>query len=285
MNQRALRIILWAIVGIGIGLPIILYVALRITVACLVIDNSGSHSGSPALMDIEHPEPAATNTIMRLFVKPFPGSYSVLNYFDHDLPIAPNDTNGYQLTWQGAKAQPRIDIGGYDGHMGVDWRLAEGTPLFAVTNARVFFAGKVDGPCFLENNRIVSGWQVNLEFVAPDGQTYTANYYHLSRTDVNQGDQVTAGQQIGLSGATGCTGGGPNNPVAHLHLQIERIPNPIAHAGIPIDPYGWEGPGTDPWAACIPNGKSVWLWKEGQAPSMSREGVRRDMRKWLNKWF
>lgn len=286
MKSRRWKVILLVVMVTVFAAPILFYLAARVLVHHLVIDNSGDAKGSsPPLMDIRHPEASVSNTVTRLFVKPFPGEYPVLNYFDHDRPVAPNDNNGYQLTWQGAKAQPRVDTGGYDGHMGVDWLLPEGTPLFAVTNATVFFAGKVDAPCFLENNRIVSGWQVNLEFIATDGQMYTASYYHLSEVDVKLGDLVTEGQQIGLSGATGCAGGPKGHPTAHLHLEIKRVTNPVTHEGIPIDPYGWEGPSADPWETCIHGGKSVWFWKEGQAPGMSRAVINQKMRYWLKKWF
>jgi hypothetical protein len=108
-----------AVIAFGaIVAPVILYSALRIVVHNYVIDNSDGDSVTrlfPPLRDAISPKPAAANTVMPLFVKPFSGEYPVLNYFDHDRPVAPNDINGYQLTWQGARAQPGIDIGGYDG--------------------------------------------------------------------------------------------------------------------------------------------------------------------------
>jgi hypothetical protein len=61
-------------------------------------DGAGAPSGvtAPPLTDVVNPEPGAGNTVIRLFSRPFMGEYQVLNYFDHDRPVWPNDTNGYQ---------------------------------------------------------------------------------------------------------------------------------------------------------------------------------------------
>src|SRR3954464_10201302 len=88
----------------------------------------------PPLTDVVNPAPGAGNPVMPLFSRPFAGQYKLLNYFDHDLPINPNDTNGFQVNWRGARAIPGKDIKGYDGHKGIDWLLPENTPLLAVTS-------------------------------------------------------------------------------------------------------------------------------------------------------
>ncbi len=74
------------------------------------------------------------------------------------------------------------------------------------------------------------------------------------------GDLVGEGQQIGLSGVTGCVGRGH---LPHVHFGVRRI-----IAGVPantnvIDPYGWEGSGLDPWSVADQTKRSVWLWKQG----------------------
>ena len=144
------------------------------------------------------PEPSSSDTVMRLFAHPFAGEYRILNYFDHDRPVAPNDTNGHQLTWRGARAVPGRDIGGYDGHSGIDWLLPENTPVFAVTASEVIFAGESTFNCSLEGNREVTNITVTLKIIAPDGETYFFVYTHLNRIDVAAGDVVLEGQQIGL---------------------------------------------------------------------------------------
>jgi murein DD-endopeptidase MepM/ murein hydrolase activator NlpD len=224
----------------------------------------GGNLGPPPT-DVIDPEPGAGNTVMRLFSRPFANEYQVLNYFDHDRPIHPNDTNAYQLTWRGTQAVPGRDIAGYDGHLGIDWLLPENPPLFAVTGGEVVFAGESTGPCILQDNEVVTALIVRLKFVAPNGDTYVASYAHLNRIDVAVGDLVTEGQQLGLSGATGCVG---KRHIPHLHFLLQHYVSLNPVEAYVVDPYGWEGPGPDPWAAQGPGRTSVWLWKQGQAPDM-----------------
>jgi murein DD-endopeptidase MepM/ murein hydrolase activator NlpD len=193
----------------------------------------------------------------------------VLNYFDHDLPINPNDANGFQLNWRGAHVIPGRDIKGYDGHKGVDWLLPENTPVLAVTGGEIVFAGPNMFLCPIQDNEPTTNPTVVIKFVATDGETYTALYTHLNRIDVAVGDGVTEGQQVGLSGATGCVG---KAHLAHLHFEVSHavVKDPAFNPRVNpvIDPYGWEGPGADPWAARGAGQTSVWFWKQGQAPDM-----------------
>jgi len=251
-----------------------LTLTLPLTLSACGRDDSGGTSGHRAdafsdapPSDVIKPEPGPRNTVMRLFVKPFAGEYPLVNYFDHDRPVAPGDTNGYQLTWRGERAYPGVDISGYDGHRGMDWELPQNTPVFAVTNGEVVFAGDETFPCFLQNNKVLSNPTVVLQFVAPDGSTYRALYTHLNRIDVAVGDVVAEGQQLGLSGATGCVG---KARAPHLHFQVSRVLRQSPTEVAVIDPYGWEGPTPDPWEAGNAGRASVWLWKQGQAPDIVR---------------
>ena len=233
-------------------------------------DPTGSNAG-PALEDVLHPEPGQGNETMQLFGKPFAGDYPLQNYFDHDRPTAPNDSNGYQVNWRGARAYPGRDIPGYDGHTGVDWALPVGTPVLAVTDGRVIFAGNTTpAPCWLQNNEVVSSLMIIIAFTAPDGQAYSVSYNHLGQIDVARDDRVVEGQQIGLSGESGCVGRLNGRPSAHLHFQVNKVTDRLAGTVVPVDPYGWEGPGLDPWATHPDGTTSVWFWKAGQAPNMAR---------------
>jgi murein DD-endopeptidase MepM/ murein hydrolase activator NlpD len=225
-------------------------------------DGDDTPAGPAAIVD---PTPGVTNTQMPLFVRPFANEFPVLNYFDHDVPTAPEVTNRYQLNWRGDRAVPGRDIGGYDGHRGIDWLLPENTPMFAVTAAEVLFAGEITAPCFLEDNKVLTGLTVTLQFVGPDGDTYAVSYSHMNRVDVAAGDLVGEGQQIGLSGVTGCVGRGH---LPHVHFQVQRVVTGTPLGTNVIDPYGWEGPGLDPWSVNAPVKRSTWLWKQGQAPDM-----------------
>jgi len=231
--------------------------------------DSGGGGGPPSNTlsppDIVRPTPGATNTVMPVFSRPFANEYQVLNYFDHDVPTAPETTNGYQLTYRGDHAVPGKDVRGYDGHSGIDWLLPENTPLLAVANATVVFVGDRTGPCFLQDNEVTATKTVTITFTGPDGDSYSVSYLHVNRIDVAVGDAVTEGQQIALSGATGCVG---KAHIAHLHFEVVRVFNRAPLQYNVIDPFGWEGPGVDPYAAMDVLKRSQWMWKPGQAPDM-----------------
>ncbi|RKT17219.1 murein DD-endopeptidase MepM/ murein hydrolase activator NlpD [Streptomyces sp. 1114.5] len=100
-------------------------------------------------------------------------------------------------------------------HTGVDFAISRGTPLLAVGNATVVSAGW-DG---------AYGKEVVLRLA--DG--HFAQYAHLSSLTVSAGQQVAAGQRIGLSGSTG------NSTGPHLHFEI-RTSN---RYGAMVDPIAY----------------------------------------------
>lgn len=74
-------------------------------------------------------------------------------------------------------------------HQGVDYRAAMGTPIAAMNAGRVILAQGL----YFEGNCVV----------IDHGQGLLTLYLHLSRLKVSEGEVVTRGQIIGLSGATG----------------------------------------------------------------------------------
>lgn len=85
-------------------------------------------------------------------------------------------------------------------HQGLDFRVPEGTPVRALNSGTILLAQ----PLYFEGNCV---------FI-DHGQGLLSLYLHLSKLSVQAGDHVEAGQEIGLSGATGRATG------AHLHLAI-----------------------------------------------------------------
>ncbi|MBR8638465.1 peptidoglycan DD-metalloendopeptidase family protein [Streptomyces tuirus] len=100
-------------------------------------------------------------------------------------------------------------------HTGVDFVVPTGTSLKAVGAGTVVSAGW--GGAY--GNQVV----IQLE----DGKY--AQYAHLSQLSVSAGQTVTAGQQIGLSGATGNVTG------PHLHFEIRTTPD----YGSDVDPVAY----------------------------------------------
>jgi murein DD-endopeptidase MepM/ murein hydrolase activator NlpD len=103
-------------------------------------------------------------------------------------------------------------------------------------------------------------------------------YVHLSRTHVRVGDRISSGQTIGLSGNTGCS----TEP--HLHFTVWRHTNTNTGSPVRIDPFGWDGDGADPWAACTNRApKAFGSGGRGRRPLLcsSRELRRLGVRKCL----
>ncbi len=92
-------------------------------------------------------------------------------------------------------------------HRGVDLAAPAGTPVRAMADGRVRFAGRMGG-----YGRVV--W---LEH-GPDLLTV---YAHLARIRVRSGDRVRRGEVVGVSGASGDVSG------PHLHFEVWRWGRPV----------------------------------------------------------
>lgn len=85
-------------------------------------------------------------------------------------------------------------------HAGVDIAVPENTPITSTQGGKVTFAGAL------------GGYGNAIEIQHDNG--YKSLYGHLNSISVKQGDTVTKGQQIGLSGSTGKSTG------PHLHFEL-----------------------------------------------------------------
>ena len=211
----------------------------------------------PSGMAICDASPGLGRPALELLRRPFSGTFPLSGYFDHDLPITVDtslDTNGVVLTFCGQRT------GGLDGHSGYDWAMPESTPLLAVADGVVLQAGEAP-PLFCQAlNRITTGLLVLLEHDSPTGEQFVSLVGHLSQVLVTTGERVVAGQRIGLSGETGCSLG------PHVHFAVSRV---VGTRRVQIDPYGWKGEGIDPWEVHPSGAASLWLWREGEAPSVA----------------
>ncbi|HUF76532.1 MAG TPA: M23 family metallopeptidase [Longimicrobiales bacterium] len=89
-----------------------------------------------------------------------------------------------------------------DMHRGVDLDVPSGTPVRAMAEARVRFAG------------VMSGFG-NVVWLDHGGGTLSV-YAHLSTIQAREDEHVRGGQVIGLSGASG------NATTPHLHFEVWR---------------------------------------------------------------
>jgi murein DD-endopeptidase MepM/ murein hydrolase activator NlpD len=118
-------------------------------------------------------------------------------------PQAAPQSSGLRVPLDGA---PRINRGFGNGHNGIDYSAASGTPVYAADAGTVSFEG------WGQNNDWMTGL-AGICVLLRHGDKYTG-YAHLSRTVINGGQQVSKGQLIGYSGATGQATG------PHLHFEV-----------------------------------------------------------------
>jgi murein DD-endopeptidase MepM/ murein hydrolase activator NlpD len=203
-------------------------------------------------------EPSPTNVVVPVFGPIFVGRFHVVNHFDHEEPKEFTDHDGHQIDWCG-----RRRTGEVDGHGGYDFVMPEGTPLLAPADGIVSWAGNdIRFFCPLVGREITDQLRVEIVHTLPDGRRITSNYKHLGRVDVREGQQVHAGEPIGLSGNTGCSTG------PHLHFENWLMDGTKTGHSVLIDSYGWEGVGVDPWASKADGAASIWLWQPGAAPDI-----------------
>lgn len=120
-------------------------------------------------------------------------------------PVAgAHQTSGFGLRWHPILGYSRM-------HQGIDFGVAYGTPIRAVSEGVVAFAGWHGG----------HGNMVKLAHAGGLG----SGYAHMSQIAVALGTRVAQGQVIGFVGSTGLSTG------PHLHFEIYRN-------GVPVDPHG-----------------------------------------------
>lgn len=133
-----------------------------------------------------------------------------MNDFVHPLPI--KDTP-WPVT-QGWAEHPEVYRAlGMQGHNGVDLGAGEGTPVHAVQDGMVIYAGEGSGHPLLgagAGNAVLVGHE------GPEGR-YMTGYAHLRNVWVAAGEEVKAGQVIGCVGSTGFASG------PHLHFELIKL--------------------------------------------------------------
>jgi len=98
-----------------------------------------------------------------------------------------------------------------DPHHGVEFVNQSGTPVYAAADGQVIFAGP-------DEEAIYSPWTNyygNLVVIEHDDELFTL-YAHLSKIDVQSGQELPAGEKIGEVGSTGVAIG------SHLHFEVRH---------------------------------------------------------------
>jgi murein DD-endopeptidase MepM/ murein hydrolase activator NlpD len=120
-------------------------------------------------------------------------------------PVPGRITSGY-----GSRRHPIL---GYRRmHAGIDFKASYGSPIYAVTDGTVQFAGRHGG----------HGNYVKLSH----GGGLGTGYAHMSRISVSNGQRVRRGQVIGYVGSTGLSTG------PHLHYEMYRNGATVNPSGV-----------------------------------------------------
>lgn len=122
----------------------------------------------------------------------------------------------------------RYTAKGYsDMHYGMDFGCGTGTQVLAANGGTVVWSGYD-----------TAGGNMVIILDAAAGEL--SRYAHLSRRDVQKGDLVGRGQQIGLTGNTGTATTGP-----HLHFETWLVPKGYTYSFKDQDRYA-----VDPMSVC-----------------------------------
>jgi len=145
-----------------------------------------------------------------------------------------NSAFGLGFNYTGVTSLGGVNYLCYNGHPGYD---------YAVNTVNVY--STASGIVVAAGNDSCLGNYVEIEHTGG----FTTKYFHLASINTSnvQVDQyIDSGILIGVSGNTGSCSSG-----AHLHFQVENS------EGIPVDPYGWQGTGSDPYTRAT----NYNLWK------------------------
>jgi len=163
----------------------------------------------------------------------------ITSFFDHGGPfLTRNAADGVTTYWGHTETDMAF---AYDGHDGWDYAAAPPDMALAAAAGTVVFAGIADDNCD------------TLAVIVDHGNDVRTLYWHLARIDVEVGQTVAVGAELGVIGETGCAKG------PHLHFGVQ-------YRGVGIDPYGWCGREADPWQTHPAGIRSVWLWADRPSP-------------------
>jgi Domain of unknown function (DUF4114) len=180
----------------------------------------------------------------------------------------------------------------YDGHAGIDYHADVGTEVYAATSGIVRYPTNIVG-IRRPRGRAYKRYHV-LELIPDLFPGHKIYYFHIATHPASRltdqtvqkadatpgcpavvtlplpaGTHVDAGCLLALSGQAGLEGG----PRLHFEIQrvvpIEQIQEEVRatlqclddaqQACVPVDPYGWDGDGSDPYASLIGVG-NIRLW-------------------------
>ncbi|MCE1252780.1 MAG: peptidoglycan DD-metalloendopeptidase family protein [Anaerolineae bacterium] len=189
-------------------------------------------------VDIKSGAPNVAPFLQLPFTQPSEDFLKVNSFFDHATPSVFDDS---MLRFDGKSIGTasfntcKLGVNCYGGHNGIDYSTGAGRAVLAAASGKVVYK---------YFNKDADQGYVDSGLLIDHGNGYITAYWHMDPISVNLGDQINAGQMVGLSGNVGKSSG------AHLHFGLR-----ITDGSKSVDPYGWWNPNvTDTW------GDSKWMW-------------------------
>jgi murein DD-endopeptidase MepM/ murein hydrolase activator NlpD len=204
--------------------------------------------------------PGPKNKQVPILQRPFDNQYRVIHHFDHETPgaVKPYDPSSKELTYCGLEM-----IGLIEGTQGYSWAMPVGTHVLAAQEGEVVFAGKKEPVYCPTLSKMLEGeWVVELKHATLGDVGYSTTYSNLSKVTVKVGQKVNAGTVIGHSGQSGCV----TEPL--LFFVVRKLSRTKRGTPTVVDPYGWDGTMADPWEMNEQGSPSLYLWMEGEAPTL-----------------
>lgn len=166
---------------------------------------------------------------------PDPAS-QIADHYQFRRPIADSGVNYVARTYPyGSTSGGRMQV-----HHGVEMENPRGTPVIAAADGVVLYAGDDSTTMFGPQN-VYYGNLVVIQhpFTSSDGQPVFSLYGHMQRVDVQSGQAVKQGDQVGMVGDSGVAFG------PHLHFEV-RVGDAYSFAAtrnpeLWIYPYGGYG--------------------------------------------
>ncbi len=204
--------------------------------------------------------PGPKNKQLPILQRPFDNQYPVNHHFDHETPgeVAPYDAAAKELAYCGLEM-----LGLREGTDGYRWAMPVGTPILAAQEGVVVQAAyKPEYYCPALAKVVDRELSVEIRHEGLGDVGYATTYSGLSSLVVKAGDKVKSGQRIGLAGNTGCVA----EPL--LSFVVHKLTGTRTGKPTPVDPYGWDYTTVDPWEIHPAGSQSLYLWMEGEAPTL-----------------